>query len=85
MNNLEKIDVLCVEPNWVESNLSKLSKKRFDVVTAAECAKAALDRLGYDYITMGHWKHRLYGWIIKWSPNVLVNFLSLIMAVRTHK
>ena len=76
---------MCVQPNWVESNLSNLSTQRFDVVSADECAIASLNRLGYDNVTMGHWKHRLYGWVIRWSPQFIVNRLSIKFALKTHQ
>jgi hypothetical protein len=34
---------------------------------------------------MGHWKHRLFGWVIRWAPNFIVNRMAKSMAIDTHK
>ena len=54
--NVEKIDVLSYKPNLVESNMVKL-KPNFNVLTAIEAANSALDKLGWDVETEGHWRH----------------------------
>ena len=50
-----EIDVLSVEPGWVATNMTKLSKGLL-VCDPEECARGALQQLGY-VSAIPHWKH----------------------------
>ena len=54
----EKIDVLSYKPFTVQSNLVRLDPS-FSVLTAKEAANSALDKLGWDVETVGHWRHKV--------------------------
>ena len=52
-----KIDVLCLQPGYVDTPLTKLSKNKPLEINRYECAEAALKCLGSTNETSGHWKH----------------------------
>ena len=56
--NPERIDVLSYKPFTVQSNLVKMEPS-FSVLTATEAASSALDKLGWDVDTEGHWRHKV--------------------------
>lgn len=56
--NPDKIDVLSYKPNMVQSNIVRIEiKPSFSILTAVEAADSALDKLGWDVETEGHWRH----------------------------
>ena len=54
----KNVDVMCLRPSLVESNMSKL-KKGVAAIGALDCAKGTLDKLGWDVTTEGPWLHVL--------------------------
>ena len=54
--NPDKIDVLVYKPNLVESNLVR-RKPSFGILSSKEAASSALDKMGWDLETEGHWRH----------------------------
>lgn len=52
-----EMDVLCVEPGFVESSMTKM-KPSLVCCTARECAESALRKVG-DVEVIPHWKHML--------------------------
>jgi 17beta-estradiol 17-dehydrogenase / very-long-chain 3-oxoacyl-CoA reductase len=54
-----KVDVLGLQPGYVDSPLTKELKFRPLMITPEECAEAALKCLGKLNYTAGHWKHLL--------------------------
>lgn len=58
----KKIDVLCLRPLYVSTNLTFKRKGR-EVINIEECAEGCLRHLGHETVTYGHWKHQLQGWI----------------------
>lgn len=55
--NPDKIDVLSFKPFTVQSNAVRMEPS-FSVLTAKEAANSALDKLGWDIETEGHWRHK---------------------------
>lgn len=53
----EKVDVLCVNPGFVESNMTKM-KKGPVCCTAVECAESSLRKIG-EIEAIPHWKHMM--------------------------
>ena len=68
--NPDKIDVLSYKPNLVSSNLLKMEPS-FGVLTALEAAGSALDKLGWDIETEGHWRHVVTNTPLKLMTSVL--------------
>lgn len=52
--------MLSVRPLYVTSNMTK-QLKGFLTVSANECARGSLEKLGIDDYTHGHWWHRIQG------------------------
>ncbi len=52
----EKVDVLSFKPAQVKTNMNR-SELKFSVLTPEEAANGALDKLGWDIETEGHWRH----------------------------
>ena len=44
----------------METGLNTNKPSGLGVITAAECVRGSLDKLGYETETMGSWKHELY-------------------------
>ena len=60
----EKIDVMCLKPLYVSTNMTS-KREGPEVINIEECAQGALRHLGYEWVTYGHWKHQLQGWILE--------------------
>ena len=54
---LGKIDVLCLQPGFVDTPLTKYHQFKPLEINRYECAEAALHCLGNTSETAGHWKH----------------------------
>lgn len=52
----DKVDVLSFKPLGVSSNMYK-NAPSFKVLTPIEAANGALNSLGYEIETTGHWRH----------------------------
>ncbi len=60
----EKIDVMCLKPLYVSTNMTS-RREGPEVINIEECAQGALRHLGHEWVTYGHWKHQLQGWILE--------------------
>lgn len=61
----KKIDMMSVRPLFFSSSLTNLKPtKSGTVLSAAQCASGALDKLGYETRTAGHWMHNLQASLI---------------------
>lgn len=69
----DKIDVLCVQPMFVETKMSQQAN-RFDVISAEDCARSSLDKLGLDSETEGHWRHRFIAWLAGGIPKSIIAY-----------
>ena len=74
--NPNKIDVLSYKPNMVETNLVKI-KSSFFVLTPTEAANSALDKLGWDVETEGHWRHACLNAKMRAKRSVLPERVSM--------
>ena len=71
-----KIDVLSYKPSRVSSNLFKV-EPRFDVLTPTQAASSAMDKLGWDTETQGHWRHVLTNAPLKLFTSILPEKTSM--------
>ncbi|GAB5353539.1 hypothetical protein AAMO2058_000044300 [Amorphochlora amoebiformis] len=69
------VDILALSPAYVQSALSGASRLGGfpPVVSPRSCAKGALDCLGYERETTGHWKHDLQLVLMSWTPSILLD------------
>ena len=74
------VDVLSLQPAWVETPLTKASSIKLGVITPEECAERTLKVLGNATYSNVHWKHMLYGAIYRTIPTYLNAKLTLSMA-----
>ena len=72
--NPDKIEVLSYKPSLVSSNLFKV-EPRFEILSSIEAANSALDKLGWDTETQGHWRHVL--------TNVPLNLMTSVLPEKT--
>lgn len=61
------VDVHCVIPGAVESNLNKEPTGIF-AVTAKQYAQHSLAKIGYETESFGHWKHHMFQYYNAWRP-----------------
>lgn len=61
------IDMLSVRPLYFTSSMTEKAH-----LTSTDCAKATLDKLGYEDTTAGHWQHNLQATLIDWLVSVLL-------------
>lgn len=54
-----KLDVLCLQPGYVETPLTKIYDQKFLIISRHQCAEAAMRCLGNVEATAGHSKHLL--------------------------
>eukprot|EP00466_Bigelowiella_natans_P018047 jgi/Bigna1/76993/fgenesh1_pg.45_\ len=68
------VDVLAVTPAYVKTKLSGASRLGGfpPVVSARDCARGALDSLGYETVTQGHWLHDIQKALVSIVPNPLL-------------
>jgi 17beta-estradiol 17-dehydrogenase / very-long-chain 3-oxoacyl-CoA reductase len=62
------IHVLAVCPGMVISNMSKIRRESFTVVSARGVAVQSLNKLGGTLSTFGHWHHELMGAVMNCLP-----------------
>ena len=72
----DKIDVMCLTPSVVESNMSKMKKGAY-AIGADECAIGTLNQLGDYHVTEGPWKHALQGSITGFIRSILPTKMHL--------
>lgn len=63
----DKVDVMCLRPMYVTSQMTHQIKGPH-VITPEECARGALNLVGKERATNGHWKHRLQAFLILSLP-----------------
>ena len=71
------VDVLCITPGMVVSDMSKVSKPRFDCPLPPVVVSKSLDALcGSDVVVSPYWVHDLQEFIIRTAPrNVAMNYI----------
>lgn len=71
-----QIDCLSVRPGLVDTNMTKHSSQRYAPITPEQCAEATLQKVGYESVTYGHWKHRVLATVSGAIPAEFRNFVS---------
>jgi len=71
-----QIDCLSVRPGLVDTNMTKHSSQRYAPITPEQCAEATLEKVGYESVTYGHWKHRVLATVSGAIPAEVRNFVS---------
>jgi len=68
------VDVLAVTPAYVQTELSGATRLGGfpPVVSARDCARGALDSLGYETVTQGHWLHDIQKALVSVVPTPLL-------------
>ena len=66
-NNVDKIDVMSLRPMYVTSQMTD-GIKGVHVISPEECARGALNMMGKQTATNGHWKHRLQSFLVSCIP-----------------
>lgn len=75
----EKIDVLSLKVFQVTNNFAN-QHNGFWTIESWECAKACLEKLGYENSTFGHWKHEIINLVYNIFPETLrVSFFNNMM------
>jgi short-subunit dehydrogenase len=64
----EKIDVHCVTPGSVNTNMNKNPQGIFAVDSAAEFSRHSLAQVGHTAEACGHWKHHMFIHYNAWWP-----------------
>ena len=55
------VDILCLTPFYVSTQLTHFKKLAFDTVSPNECANGTLNDLGLVRQTYGNWRHKIIG------------------------
>ena len=65
------IDMLCLTPFYVSTQLTYRKKLGFDTLSPNECARGALGDLGLFRQTYGHWRHKIIGLSTELIPDFI--------------
>jgi 17beta-estradiol 17-dehydrogenase / very-long-chain 3-oxoacyl-CoA reductase len=66
--NNSNIDFLSLMPWYIDTKMIKNTKMLFGVISAKECVDGALNDLGYEVHTFGHWYHKILAYLISFIP-----------------
>lgn len=69
----EKIDFMSLKPGYVSTNMSQKWADGLYVISANQCAVGALNNLGYEHETYGHWSHKIQGYVLSWVPSFILS------------
>ncbi|CAI2375956.1 unnamed protein product [Moneuplotes crassus] len=72
-----KIDFMSLRPSYVSTPLVGNRKVSGFTISAQDCARGSLDKLGHDAWTNGHWKHALFYHMCYLIPDTLFQRKSL--------
>lgn len=73
-NKNKNIDFLVVKPLYVDTPSRAGHKREFKPITAEQCVTGALEDLGYELETYGHWKHCVQGVLMGLVPEKIKNY-----------
>jgi 17beta-estradiol 17-dehydrogenase / very-long-chain 3-oxoacyl-CoA reductase len=77
--NTKNIDFLCLKPAYTDTIMVRNLKERYCLITPKECVNSALNELGYELVTSGHWKHKIFTYVNNCLP---IAFLRYKMRTR---
>jgi short-subunit dehydrogenase len=70
--NTYNIDFLCLKPMYIDTPMVKDLKDKFNMITPKQCVDSALDELGYDLVSSGHWRHKILSYWMSFVPMAYV-------------
>ena len=82
---LQQIDILSLQPGYVDTNLAKDFDSKPLVITPEQCAESALRVLGKANYSSCHWKHLLISINIKNMPKYLLSKITLKMMLEAKE
>lgn len=65
------VDVLCVKPGWVSTPLTGYRKQSLATISPEECVNGCLNDLGYEKVSEGHWRHKIFFFLVNSIPDWL--------------
>lgn len=66
------IDFLCVKPLFADTPLSKMKANGIITITSEQSVTGALNDLGFEKETYGHWIHKIQAFLIGFIPKWLI-------------
>jgi 17beta-estradiol 17-dehydrogenase / very-long-chain 3-oxoacyl-CoA reductase len=72
--NNSNIDFLSLMPLYTDTPMIKNLKNTFGVISTKECVDGALNDLGYELHSFGHWYHKILAYLISFVPLSVVKF-----------